>query len=266
MKKLIFSLAFLLISVFSVQAQIEKRLNTGNVSIYLCEDYNSETDGVTGLFTGFKGTGNQNFNVVARMQDFAPNVVHQLQIKIINPAKKNILKNEKEPFILKSNMNVHNYREEITATFDMGGVHQVQIWIDDKLAQYLNFNVGNHIPKNYGEGNVAMVVCRSYDSQNDNINHIYTGVRGAGHTELLLLVRFQDFPLNVANKAIVKLITPAGQDLLNKKEFSFTHGSGINTYFHTSNITVEFPESGVYQFQVEVNGKTVQYLNFNVVD
>ena len=265
MKKLIFSLTFLLILVFSVQAQIEKRLNTGNVSMYLCKDY-SETDDITGLFTGFTRTGNQNFNVVARIQDFAPNVVHQLQIKIINPAKKNILESKKQPFILKSNMNVNTHIEEITATFDMGGAHQVQIWIDDKLVQYLNFDVGDHIPQNYGKGNVAMVVCRSYDSQNKNINQMYTGVRGAGDTELLLLVRFQDFPLNVANKAIVKLITPAGQDLLGKKEFSVIHGSGISIFNYTSNITVEFPEPGVYQFQVEVNGKIVQYLNFSVVD
>jgi uncharacterized protein YbcV (DUF1398 family) len=264
MKSTILILSLLFISVGTVQAQTEKKLNTGNVSLYLCSDYSGEKDEITEIFTGFTNKGKKKFKVVARLQDFAPNVVHQLEIRFINPANKSMFDSEKIPFILKSNMSVHNQIDNVDATFDMEGIYQVQALIDDKIVQYLNFNIGGHVAQNMGKGNVGMVVCSDYDDDKDTILGMYTGVKRPKDTQLKLFLRFQDFPLNVANKAIIKLITPAGKDLLSKKEIAFTHGHNVHVYNHTANLTVPLSTSGVYQFQVEVNGKTVQYLNFNV--
>ncbi len=265
MKSTIIILSLLFASIFSIQAQTEKQFNTGNVSLYLCEQYSNEKGDAMGNFTGFTGTrGTQKFTIVARIQGFTPNVVHQLELKIVNPAQKNILKNEKVPFTLKSNMSLQNHTDNVTATFDTEGIYQIQAWIDGKLIQYLNFNVGSKVAKNKGMGNVAMVVCNNYDSDNNNITGIYTGIKTPKDTRLSLLTRFQDFPLNVANKAFIKLITPSGKDLLNQKELIITLGDNAGTFFHTSNMTVPLLETGIYQFQSYVNGKMVQYLNFRV--
>ncbi len=264
MKSTILMLSLLFISVGTVQAQTEKKLNTGNVSLYLCTNYSSEKDELINVFTGFTSKGKKEFKVVARIQDFEPNVVHQLEIRFINPAKKSMFESEKIPFTLKSNMSIHNQIDNVAATFDMEGVYQVQALIDDKIVQYINFNVGGHVAQNMGKGNVSMVVCTDYDDDKDTISGMYTGVKRPKNTQLKLFLRFQDFLLNVANKAVIKLITPAGKNLLEREEITFTNGHNANVHNHTQNMTVPLSTSGVYQFQVEVNGKTVQYLNFNV--
>ena len=264
MKKLIFSLAFLLLSVFSIQAQTEEKLNTGNASIYLCTDYNNETGNFTKLFNGFKGKGTSTFKVVIFIQDFKPDVVHKLQIKIVDPEATNILGNQSSSFILKSNTYQHIHRQNTNATFVLEGVYQVQAWVDGKFVQYFNFYVGNSVAKNDSEGNVAMVVCTDYDGNNNNISGIIMGLKKPETRETLLLVRLQDFPLNEVNKAVVKLISPSGENVLIKKEATFTHGNSSNLHYYSKRTTIEFSESGVYQFQVEVNGKIVQYLNFSV--
>lgn len=265
MKKIILTLSFLFFLVYGIQAQTEKKLNTGNVSLYLCNDYSSERGNITALFTGFNSTGRGKFKIVARIQDFQPNVVHQLQIKLIDPNKKSMFKDEKIPFTLGGNMNILNHTDNVSTTFEIEGIYQVQVWIDDKLVQYINFNVGDTKGvKNMDKGSVAMVVCNDYDSDNDNIVGIYTGLRRPKESTIKLVTRFQDFPLNLANKAVIKLITPSGKDLLDKKENTFTHGSNVHTQYHTKNMTLLFSESGVHQFQIQVNGKMVQYLNFNI--
>ncbi len=265
MKSIILILSFLFFSVATTQAQTEKLLSTGNVSMYLCDDYSTERNEITGLFTGFTNNlGKKDFKIVVRTQGFEPSVVHQLIIRIINPVNKSMFPDEQIPFILKNSMSVHSQIDNVNATFEMEGAYQIQAWIDGKLVQYLNLNIGSHVADNMGKGNVAMVVCSDYNDDEDTVFDIYTGVKRPKDTQLKLLVRFQDFPLNVANKAIIKLITPSGKDLLSKKEIMFTHGHNSHVYNHIANLTVPLSVSGVYQFQVEVNGKTVQYLNFNV--
>jgi hypothetical protein len=264
MKKLIFTLVVLLISAFSVQAQTEKKLNTGNVSIYLAEDYSSEEEAIREIFTGFGEIGEGKCNIVVRIQDFEPNVVHQLEIKFIDPNNESMFEDEKLPFILKSNINVYNHKLEVDAKFTIEGVYQVQVWIDGKFVQYLNFNVGNSVGLNKGKGNVSMVVASDYLDDSSTIMGMYTGIKSPKEGQLKLILNFQDFPLNVVNKAIIKLITPTGKNLLNKQEITFTHGKSTKSYTRIENMNVPLLESGVYQFQVEINGKMVQYLNFSV--
>jgi len=118
----------------------------GNCSIIVCEDYDGNEGNILGIFTGYKASAlykDKAFKVHVSLQDFALDVAHTLELKFLHESdpKKNIMNPVKSAFYLDSRVKMHHHTANWTVYFEQLGLYQIQVFVDGKLAGYLNFDI-----------------------------------------------------------------------------------------------------------------------------
>ncbi len=141
MKHLFLTLVLAISFAYGVHAQ--------TCSITLCTEVVKNERGNTDLLNVFGGFGDgaigqeNNFKIYVRFQDYSLNVSHTFYIVLLNPSGTVHLEGKKSNFSFIGPERSLAHTGNWGVTFDTAGIYKVVVYVDGKVASYLNVSVGD---------------------------------------------------------------------------------------------------------------------------
>lgn len=137
-----------LLFVFIFTIGFSEATKAQSCSIILCKEVTEGSDGndnILSVFTGFNSSavGKDNvFTVYTRFQDFGVNVAHTYDIRMKN-VQGEIIINSEDAFMNRSLTHTHVAESRWTVNFPDVGIYTIEVWVDEKMVEYLNVRVGD---------------------------------------------------------------------------------------------------------------------------